>query len=187
MSGAARRALPSRVNARVLAGGLVLVLPLVAILVVGLGRDPHQVSSPLVGRPAPPFSLRPAGGGPPVSLEGLRGRAVVLNFWATWCRPCFEEHAVLARGARAYGSRVQFLGVLYEDQETSVLGFLGRLGSAYPSLMDEDGKTAIAFGVYGVPETFFIDARGTIVGKFAGALSSPSLAAHVEKALKESP
>lgn len=186
MNGGAGAATPSRINPRVLLGGLAVVLPLIALLVVGLGRDPHQMASPLVGRPAPPFSLRPAGGGPPVSLESLRGRPVVLNFWATWCQPCFKEHGVLAEGARGYGSSVQFLGVIYEDQEPLVLDFLRRQGSAYPSLMDEDGKTAIAFGVYGVPETFFIDAQGTIVEKFVGPLSGPSLAAQVDRAMKGS-
>jgi cytochrome c biogenesis protein CcmG/thiol:disulfide interchange protein DsbE len=174
-------------NRSVLLAGAALVVPLLAVLYVGLWRDPHVVRSPLIGQPAPGFSLRPIDGGEPVALEGLRGRPVVLNFWATWCIPCFQEHGVLTDGARAWAGRAQFLGVVYEDEEDKVREFLRRQGSAYPSLMDEDGKTAIAFGVYGVPETFFIGADGTIVEKHVGALTAPALQANLEKALKAAP
>lgn len=174
-------------NRKVLIAGLALVVPLVVILRIGLGRDPHVVRSPLVGRTAPSFALRPVGGGPPVSLESLRGRAVALNFWATWCGPCSEEHEVLAGGARTWGDRVQFLGVVYEDQEDAVQEYLRRKGSAYPSLFDEGGKTAIAFGVYGVPETFFISPGGTIVEKFVGPLTPSALSATLGKALEAKP
>jgi cytochrome c biogenesis protein CcmG/thiol:disulfide interchange protein DsbE len=172
---------PASVNRKVLLGGLAVVVPLIVLLVIGLGRDPHQVRSPLIGRPAPAFTLRPAGGGEPIALEALRGRPVVLNFWATWCVPCFEEHGVLTRTARALGSQVQFLGVIYEDQEEAVQAFLERRGSSYPSLMDEDGKTAIAYGVYGVPETYFIDANGRVVDKFVGPLNDGALGAELRR------
>jgi cytochrome c biogenesis protein CcmG/thiol:disulfide interchange protein DsbE len=171
-------------NRRVLIAGLALVLPLVVILLIGLGRDPRLVRSPIVGRAAPSFSLRPVGGGPPVSLESLKGRAVALNFWATWCAPCAREHEVLASGARTWGDRVQFLGLVYEDQEGAVQDFLQERGTAYPSLLDDSGRTAIAFGVYGVPETFFISPGGTIVEKFAGPLTTSSLNAKLAKALE---
>jgi cytochrome c biogenesis protein CcmG/thiol:disulfide interchange protein DsbE len=158
-------------NRKVLAAGLVLVLPLFAVLVLNLGRDPHA----LVGRPAPAFELRPVGGGAPVSLAALRGKPIVVNFWATWCMPCLEEHAALQEGARASGA--QFLGIVYEDDEGNVSNFIKqRGGSSYPSLMDEGGRTAIAYGVGGVPETYFIDSAGTIVRKFAGPLSPDALA-----------
>ena len=171
-------------NRKVLVAGIAVVVPLVALLLIGLGRNPHAVRSPLIGRKAPSFSLRPVGGGPPVSLDSLKGRAVALNFWATWCVPCVAEHEVLARGARAWGDRVQFLGVVYEDEEDRVQAFLGRHGTAYPALFDEAGKTAIAFGVYGVPETFFITPSGTIADKFVGPLSASALRDQVENALQ---
>lgn len=174
------------VNRRVLALSLFLVLPLLLVLVLNIGRDPHTVASPLVGRPAPPFSLPPVGGGSPIALADLLGKPVVLNFWATWCVPCFEEHGVLMSGART-NSAVQFLGVVYEDEEEQVKGFLDRQGSRYPSLMDESGKTAIAYGVFGVPETFFIDARGTIVGKFVGPLTDAALGENLSKAAGATP
>jgi len=170
-----------RVNAKVLAVGLVVVLPLIAVLVLNLGRDPHSIRSPLIGRPAPPFSLAPVGGGSPISLESLRGRPVVVNFWATWCVPCFEEHAALTAAARTF-KEVQFLGIVYEDDEASTQAFLAQRGSSYPSLMDSEGRTAIAYGVFGVPETFFIDGQGRIVDKYVGPLSRGTIAELLGKA-----
>ncbi|HWT86083.1 MAG TPA: TlpA disulfide reductase family protein, partial [Myxococcales bacterium] len=124
----------SRVNPKVLAGGLAVALPLLAVLVANLGRDPRSVRSPLIGRPAPAFSLVPVGGGAPVSLEKLSGKPVVINFWATWCVPCFEEHAALTAAARGLPD-VQFLGVVYEDEEARTQEFLRQRPSAYPSLI----------------------------------------------------
>jgi cytochrome c biogenesis protein CcmG/thiol:disulfide interchange protein DsbE len=172
---------PSRINKRVLLVGAAIVLPLIGILVANLGRDPHMVRSPLVGRPAPDFALPPVGGGKPVTLESLRGKPVVINFWATWCVPCFEEHPALAAAARGLPD-VQFLGVIYEDEETRTQAFLKERGSAYPSLMDPDGRAAIAFGVFGVPETFFIDAEGRIVEKYVGPLQRSTIAELVARA-----
>ncbi len=109
--------------------GLGVVAPLVAVLVMNLGRDPHVIGSPLVGRAAPDFALQPMGGGAPVTLASLRGQPVVLNFWATWCVPCFEEHPVLVGAARRLGEKVRFIGVIYEDSEEGVKSFLARQGS----------------------------------------------------------
>jgi cytochrome c biogenesis protein CcmG/thiol:disulfide interchange protein DsbE len=180
-SGAPPAAAPRpRVNKRVLVVGLVVVIPLLSVLVLNLGRDPHSVRSPLVGRPAPPFSLVPAGGGDPVSLESLRGRAVVVNFWATWCVPCFQEHGALTGAARAFRD-VRFLGVVYEDEEARIRAFLRERGTAYPTLMDPGGKAAMAYGVFGVPETFFIDAEGRIIEKYAGPLDPDTIAALIAR------
>jgi len=169
-------------NRKVLVGGLVLVVPLLAVLVMNLGRDPHLIDSPLVGRTAPPFTLVPVSGGDPVSLARLRGRPVVLNFWATWCVPCLQEHPVLLSFARSLGDDVAFVGVVYQDDENSVRTWLGRRGSAYPSLVDPQSRTAIAYGVLGVPETFFIDPQGTIVAKHMGPLDGETLMARLRQA-----
>lgn len=169
-------------NRKVLIGGLLVSLPLVVLLILSLGRDPHQVDSPLVGRQAPPFSLPVTSGDETVNLESLRGRAVVVNFWATWCVPCHEEHAVLTAGPRRFGSEVVFLGVIYQDEPSEVERFLRQQGSSYPSLLDEGGKVAIAYGVFGVPETFFISPAGTIVEKHTGPLSASELAGYIERA-----
>ena len=174
----------SRINRKVLIAGIAIVVPLLAVLVANLGRDPHTVRSPLVGRQAPPFSLVPVGGGRPVTLESLRGKPAVINFWATWCVPCFEEHAALTAAAKGLRD-VQFLGIVYEDDEARTLEFVKQRGSAYPSLMDADGRVAIAYGVFGVPETFFIDGNGRIVEKYVGPLQRSTIAALIEQARGE--
>jgi cytochrome c biogenesis protein CcmG/thiol:disulfide interchange protein DsbE len=173
---------PPRVNRKALAVGLAVVLPLLAILVSNLGRDPHAVRSPLVGRPAPDFALPAVDGGGTLSLAALRGKPVVINFWATWCVPCYQEHPALTSAARAMGNDVQFLGVVYDDEEAKVREFLRERGSTYPSLLDDGGRTAIAYGVYGVPETYFIDPRGRIVEKYVGPLDPSTIATLVAKA-----
>jgi cytochrome c biogenesis protein CcmG, thiol:disulfide interchange protein DsbE len=170
------------VNRRVFLVGLVLTLPLLAVLVAGLGRD-LTVRSPLVGRPAPPFSLPPVGGGTPVGTADLRGQPAVVNFWATWCVPCVQEHGTLTSAARALEGRVRFVGVVYEDSEDNVQDFTRKHGKApYPSLVDAGGRTAIAYGIFGVPETYFLDAGGTIVAKHVGPLDQASLEAQLRKA-----
>jgi cytochrome c biogenesis protein CcmG, thiol:disulfide interchange protein DsbE len=174
------------VNRKVLAVGLGIVLPLLAILVANLGRDPHAVASPLVGRPAPAFNLTPLGGGPAVTLEALRGRPAVINFWATWCGPCLQEHPVLVATARARPD-VQFLGVVFDDEPSKVEAFLRRHGTAYPNLVDPGGHAAIAYGLAGVPETFFLDAQGTVVAKTSVPLDPATMADNLAKAQKGAP
>jgi cytochrome c biogenesis protein CcmG/thiol:disulfide interchange protein DsbE len=129
-------------------------LPVVGLLVASLSRDPTRIDSPLIGRPAPPFRLMPLDGGEPLTIESLRGRIVVLNFWATWCVPC----------------------VVYEDQLPDVRAFIRDRGASYPMVLDEGGRTAIAYGVYGVPETFFISSSGVVVHKHLGPLTPEQLA-----------
>jgi cytochrome c biogenesis protein CcmG/thiol:disulfide interchange protein DsbE len=169
-------------NRKVLVAGVLVAVPLLAVLLLNLGRDPQAAPSPLVGLPAPPFSLTPVGGGPTVTLASLRGRPVVLNFWATWCIPCVEEHSALTQTARSRGSEVHFLGIVYNDEEVRIQSFLHLRDRAYPSLMDQGGKTAIAYGVHGVPETYFVDPRGVIVSKFVGPLNPEALAEELKKA-----
>ena len=117
-----------------------------------------------------------------MTLASLRGRPAVINFWATWCVPCFQEHPLLVSAARSLGDRVRFVGVIYEDSEQQVRGFLARQGSAYPSLVDPGSRTAIAFGVFGVPETYFLDAEGKIAAKHIGPLDAQSLEAKLRQA-----
>lgn len=163
-------------NRAVLVLGSVMIVVLLGILYLNLGRDPHLIRSPLVGQPAPPFVLTPVGGGAPVSLESLRGRPVVVNFWATWCVPCLQEHPALQAAARRYAPEVQFLGLVYEDDESNVTALLARSGSVYPSLLDPGSRAAIAYGVQGVPETYFINREGVIVAKYAAPLSQALIA-----------
>lgn len=158
-------------NRPLLFGGLAATFLLIAVLASGFGREPHHLRSPLVGREAPPFALPRVDGKGAISLQSLRGKPTVLNFWATWCQPCMQEHHVLQEGALRAGSRFQFVSVVYEDEPEKITRFLASSGSTYPALVDHEGRTAIAYGVYGVPETFFIDAKGQIIAKYPGPLS----------------
>jgi cytochrome c biogenesis protein CcmG/thiol:disulfide interchange protein DsbE len=171
------------VNRTVLIIGIVIVGVIVFILFAGLGKDPAHIDSPLVGRQAPAFALRAVGTGQTVDLESLRGKPVIVNFWATWCGPCFEEHPTLVANARNLPN-VQFVGIVFNDTDDKIMRFLAERGSAYPTLLDANGKTAIAYGVGGVPETFFINPTGKIVAKFEGPLSTETLQENLEKALR---
>jgi len=159
------------VNWKVLVGGLAVTGPLVALLSAGFGRDPKLRSNALEGRPAPAFALE-ALDGAPFSLDAARGTPVVVNFWSTWCQPCKLEHPILLNAAQTYGPMgVQFVAVLYQDDPATARQYLKRYGTAWPTLNDPGGRTAIAYGVAGVPETFFINAEGTIVRKVAGPVN----------------
>jgi cytochrome c biogenesis protein CcmG, thiol:disulfide interchange protein DsbE len=171
-------------NRVVLLVGSSLTAALIAVLYFALGNDPQHIESPLVGRAAPDFVLKEVGSAANIDLARYRGKPVVLNFWATWCRPCWEEHPLLTANAQMIGDRVQFVGVVFQDDEKKIIDFLEQRGWAYPTLVDDHGKTAIAYGVGGVPETFFIDRGGTIVAKHDGPMSSEVLMANLEKAMR---
>ena len=162
----------SRVSWPVLATGFALTLPLLGILLSGLFHDPHDLGNPLQDLDAPRFSLPQLDGNALLSLDELRGKPTIINFWATWCQSCPMEHPVLEQAAREYGSRVQFVGIAYEDKRDRLLAWLKRANrgrpSSYPTLIDVGGKAAVAYGVYGVPETYFIDSNGTIRNKKTG-------------------
>lgn len=162
-------------NRKVLLAGAAVVLPILIILGANIRTDPKKIRSPLVGRPAPTFDLKLLGSNERLSLEKLRGRPVLINFWATWCVPCFQEHAVLSAAASIPDNPVQFVGIVYNDEEARAWKFLVENGASYPNVMDEGAKAAIAYGVYGVPESFFIDRNGVIVEKFEGPLDADVL------------
>jgi cytochrome c biogenesis protein CcmG/thiol:disulfide interchange protein DsbE len=141
---------------------------------VNIDRNPTAINSPLIHKPAPDVLMQKLEGDGSLRISSLRGRPAVVNFWATWCIPCIQEHTSLTAGARS-NPDVSFLGVVYEDSAENARRFLAMRGSAYPSYVDEDGRAAIAFGVYGVPETFFVDAKGTVVDKYVGPLDDQTL------------
>jgi cytochrome c biogenesis protein CcmG/thiol:disulfide interchange protein DsbE len=171
-------------NRTVLIVGTVITAALVTILYFALGNDPQRIDSPLVGRSAPDFALKAVGSGETIDLSRYRGKPVILNFWATWCRPCWDEHPVLTENAQAMGDRVQFVGVVFQDDEKKIVDFLKQRGWGYPTLVDQRGKTAIAYGVGGVPETFFLDKNGTIKAKFVGPMSTEILQSNLQKAVQ---
>jgi cytochrome c biogenesis protein CcmG/thiol:disulfide interchange protein DsbE len=154
---------------------------LMAVLYAGFGRDPRAVPFMLQGQPAPAFSLVSLESGQPVTLESLRGRPIVMNFWASWCGPCKSEHPVLEWGARALKSQAQFVGVVFEDTEENARAFLSRYGASFQQLIDPRGTISVDFGVAGVPETYFIDAKGTITGKHVGPMDQLTLAQRVRE------
>jgi cytochrome c biogenesis protein CcmG/thiol:disulfide interchange protein DsbE len=164
-----------KVNLWVLILGLLVVIPLVALLASGFGTDPSAIRSQIVEREAPDFALVDLDGRP-VKLSELRGRSVVINFWSTWCGPCKYEHPMLLQAAER-NPDVTFLGVIYQDEAPLIRRYLASQGSAYSHLEDPGGRVAIDYGVTGVPETFFIDRAGTVVHKQNGPLDPTILSA----------
>ena len=149
-----------------------LVLPVAWLLFTGFGRDPREIASPLIGRPAPAWTLTTLDGGT-LSTDDLAGRPYVVNFWASWCIPaCVDEHPVLAGVHATLGDEVVIVGALYNDEPADAEEFLARYGDAgYDHLVDETGALAIDFGVTGPPETFFVDAEGIVRAKQFGPLT----------------
>lgn len=144
------------------AWALVVAVPVVLLLASGFRRDPTAIVSPLVNHSAPSFTLHSLDGRE-VSLASLRGRPVVVNFWASWCLSCKDEHRYLGEAVRAYGPRgVAFVGVIYQDSPAAAHAFLRQHGGGWPALEDPGSRTAIDYGVTGVPETYFIDRRGIV-------------------------
>ena len=162
-------------NWKIMGLGLMLMLPLIAVLAKGFSYDPRALPEELTGKAAPEFNLESLDGYK-VKLSDLRGAPVVINFWATWCRPCLQEHKQLMSSASKYKRRgVAFLGVLYGDTAENARPYLQEHGVAYPTLLDDKQRTNIDFGVSGVPETFVIDASGTIVKKFTGPVTDSEI------------
>jgi cytochrome c biogenesis protein CcmG/thiol:disulfide interchange protein DsbE len=173
---------------------LALVAALLALLVwrvVTGGRGAELVSKVRQGKkpPAPAFalpviwahaetwprSLRAALAGGTIALQELRGHPVVLNIWASWCVPCKKEAPELAASARAHAGGVAFLGLDVQDFKSDARRFLGHYDVRYVSVRDGSGATGDAYGITGVPETYWIDARGRIVDHYPGQISRRQL------------
>ncbi|MBI3522636.1 MAG: redoxin domain-containing protein [Chloroflexi bacterium] len=160
---------------------LVLVAGVIVVLAVAFRYDPHDVRSAAVGKPAPAFSLEALEGGGRIDLASYRGKVVVVNFFASWCVPCRQEHAALANAWTRYGgSGVVLIGVLYQDDPSSGREFMRRLGGGWPTAIDEDGRVALSFGVFGIPETFFIGPDGIIAGRHIGPIDEATLATGID-------
>ena len=160
-----------------------LLLP-VALLAYGLRGDPRVVPSPLIGKPAPGFTLQ-LFNGEAITLENFRGRAVVVNFWASWCLACREEAEALESTWRRHKEHgVMFIGVNIQDREPDALAFIREHNKSYPNGPDPTGVVSIAYGMYGVPETFIIDGAGRITHKHIGAVTEEILGREIERFLQ---
>ena len=161
---------------------LAVLLPLIGILAYGFMRDPRYINSPLIGQRAAPFTVT-LFDGKKLSLDDLRGKTVFLNFWASWCPPCRAEARDLeAAWQRVKDSDVVFLGVDIQDTEEEARAYLKEFNITYPNGRDLSGKVAVDYGVWGIPETFFIDPQGRITYKHVGTLGTPLITAKLEEA-----
>jgi len=150
---------------------LALFVGLVIFLAIGLRRDPHEVPSPLINKPAPAFQLPQLHEqAKTFSPQEIRGKVWLLNVWASWCISCREEHPVLLALARS--GEVPLYGLNYKDQRNDAIAWLDELGNPYLlSAADLDGRVGIDWGVYGAPETYLIDRDGVIRFKHIGPLT----------------
>jgi cytochrome c biogenesis protein CcmG/thiol:disulfide interchange protein DsbE len=148
-----------------------LFVVLVVFLAIGLGRDPHEVPSPLIDKPAPHFQLAQLRDpSKQFSADEMRGKVWVLNVWASWCITCRDEHPLLLEYARS--KALPIYGLNYKDQRDDALAWLGELGDPYVlSVSDLDGRVGIDYGVYGAPETYLIDRNGVIRFKQVGPVT----------------
>jgi cytochrome c biogenesis protein CcmG/thiol:disulfide interchange protein DsbE len=167
---------------RRLALTLALIAPILALLAFGFSRDARYIASPLIAKPAAPFTVT-LFDGRKLTLDDLRGKAVFLNFWASWCLPCRQE----ARDLEAAWQKVKerdmvFLGVALQDTDTNSREFLKEFNITYPNGRDEAGKIGIDYGTWGIPESFFIDPAGRITYKHVGAIRASLVVAKLEEA-----
>jgi cytochrome c biogenesis protein CcmG/thiol:disulfide interchange protein DsbE len=150
---------------------LLLFVVLVGFLAVGLNRDPHEVPSPLINKPAPAFEVEQLSQAKKTfSPASMKGQVWVFNVWASWCVACREEHPVLLEFAKS--GQAPLIGLDYKDKRDDALAMLERLGNPYVlSAFDANGRVGIDYGVYGVPETYVIDQNGIIRFKQIGPLT----------------
>jgi cytochrome c biogenesis protein CcmG/thiol:disulfide interchange protein DsbE len=162
----------------------VIFAGLATMFYLGMQRDdPNALPSVQVGREAPPLALVQLGGAPLLDDAALRAPGVKLvNYWASWCAPCRVEHphlvALAAEGIPIYG-------INYKDDPAKAMAFLDELGNPFAAMgADDTGRTAIDWGVYGVPETYVIDGEGKVVFRLAGPVTSLTLESQVRPAIE---
>lgn len=168
------------------AGAIVGTLVLAVALASRFGVDPTLAASPLIGKPAPEVVLPRLANQGELDFDELVGQVVVVNFWASWCVACRAEHDDLVATASAFQERgVTFVGVVYQDDPESAMSFLDELGwgDNYEYVIDAGSRVAISFGVFGVPETFFVDPNGDVVGKITGESNAVLLGTTLDRIL----
>lgn len=158
---------------------------LVALFAYGFTTDPKLVKSPLVGRPAPNFTITDFNTGDKLTLAELKGKPFILNFWASWCTACREEAVLLEEAHQLYENdqgKVRVIGIAIQDKPADAKAFAKRYGKTYFLALDaEEGDISLNYGLYGVPETFFVDGEGVIRYKQIGALTMKVIREQVAK------
>lgn len=168
--------------ARAIVLGLIIgFIAVLGVALLGDGDKPER-ESPLIGKEAPHFELELFGGGK-VALSDFRGKTLLINFWASWCDPCVKEAPVLEEAWMKYReSNVAFIGVNVWDDKASAEKYIKTHGGGFINGVDPKGQIAVSYGIAGVPETYFVDPYGVIVGKYAGPLTSQIIDHFIEKA-----
>lgn len=160
---------------------VVAILGLVVTLALAFRRDPHDIKTGTIGKPAPVFALERLDGSGKVALADLQGKVVVMNFFASWCLPCTQENPALVRVYERYrSSDVVMLGVNYQESRDNGLAYVQRMGMGWPTVADDDGRVALSYGVFGPPETFFIGPDGVIAGRHIGPIDEATLVKAIE-------
>jgi cytochrome c biogenesis protein CcmG, thiol:disulfide interchange protein DsbE len=165
---------------------LALFAVLVGYFMISLrpGHDIHELPSAMIEKPAPAFDIPGLNQGQPLTLAGLKGHVVVVNFFASWCVPCRIEHPLLLRLAQQ--DHLPLYGIAYKDKPADINRLLTTFGDPYRHIgMDQEGRVGLDFGVYGVPETYVIDANGIIRKRFVGPLTSETVDKELIPLLKQ--
>lgn len=173
-------------NWRRAALGALVAIPVIALLAYGLTRDPRVLPNTLPGSSAPEFNLAVMDAErDTVRLSDFRGKVVVLNFWASWCLQCRDEHSILSETAEAYADRnVVFYGVLYQDQVSNARAWIKEMGGqSYANLLDPRSRMAIDYALTGVPETVIIGPDGKVAHKQIGVVSRQLLHSKLDSLL----
>jgi cytochrome c biogenesis protein CcmG, thiol:disulfide interchange protein DsbE len=169
-----------KLGAQVLA--VALVAGLFALLIWKVAQGSQKEAA--AGKAAPDFTLGRLDRTGELRLSSLRGKAVVLNFWASWCDPCKKEAPALQAAAKRWGKQVVVLGVDVNDFRGDARGFMRKYGLTYPVVHDNENVTSPKYGLTGLPETFFLDRRGRVVRHVPGEVRAAELTSGVEEALR---
>lgn len=170
-----------------------IVAALSGLFLFGLlrGQPDRDVPSNLLGRSVPTFELPvyeryAADYGPLFDLASHQGRPLVINFWASWCGPCYEEAPHLERVWQRYRDEILVVGVQTQDRDARAAGraFIDQFGLSFPNVIDNDSRVSIAYGLFGVPETFFVAADGTLSSKHAGPVTEAMMLERIEAMLR---
>lgn len=157
------------------------IAALTLVLMLSFRFDPHDIRTGTVNKPAAAFTADKLDGSGTLSLSDYAGKVVVLNFFASWCPPCKEENPALVRVWERYRtSDVIFIGIVWGDSTDKARGYVSSNGVTWPTVQDESGRVAFAYGVFGPPETYFIGPDGIIAGRHIGAIDEATLVTAID-------